>query len=150
MARMVPEKTSILYEFMKTIYTHELFEEYTIKLNCCHQNGIRYIREELKFFGKRQIKKNEIQYKSIILLNAEFLTVEAQSSLRRMIEIYSNTTRFFIVTNDREKIITPIKSRFCNFHVVSYNDNKIINNYSTKYNDVQKFTDTKMNRLLTI
>lgn len=141
-------KKTILNQFMEHIYTSELKREYTIQLNCCHQNGIKYIREELKFFGKRQIRKNDIQYKSIVLLNAEFLTIEAQSSLRRMIEIYSNTTRFFIITNDRERIITPIKSRFCNIITTEFIENKVANHYIKKFRDIQIHPDTKMNKLL--
>ena len=46
------------------------------------------------------------------MLNADSLTLDAQSALRRSIEIYNNT-RFFIVTANKSKIIRPILSRFC-------------------------------------
>ena len=56
--------------------------EYIIKINCTQFKGIRYIREDLKFFGKKQIYNyDEKIFKSIILYNADFLTIDAQSSL---------------------------------------------------------------------
>ena len=65
-------------------------------VNCAHGKGIKFIREELKFFAKTNInlKEGEI-FKSIVLLNADKLTIDAQSALRRCIELFNHTTRFF-------------------------------------------------------
>ena len=40
------------------------------------------------------------------------MTIDAQYSLRRCIEVYSKNTRFFIVTHNKDKLINPICSRF--------------------------------------
>lgn len=106
--------------------------EYIIKINCTQFKGIRYIREDLKFFGKKQIYNyDEKIFKSIILYNADFLTIDAQSSLRRLIEIYSKNTRFFMITNNKSKIIRPILSRFCLIYVPEFlNKNNFINIHS--------------------
>ena len=56
-------------------------------------------------------------FKSIILFNADKLTTDAQSALRRCIERFSHTTRFFIVVEDKNKLLKPILSRFCNIYV---------------------------------
>ena len=67
-------------------------------INCAHGKGIRFIRDELKFFAKTNIQhKNGNIFKSVILFNADKLTTDAQSALRRCIEQFSHTTRFFIV-----------------------------------------------------
>ena len=52
--------------------------------------------EDLKFFSRSQINNQYgNNFKTIVLLNAGNLTIDAQSALRRCIEQYSNTTRFF-------------------------------------------------------
>lgn len=144
-------KRTFLNYLINKIYSDiENKNEYMIHINCCQFKGIKYIREDLKFFGKKQIHNHKCKvFKSIILFNAEFLTIDAQSSLRRLIEIYSNTTRFFMITNNKNKIIRPILSRFCLVYVPSYSNignlhiytNRIINTKSYKTNDYKIMKD---------
>jgi len=56
-------------------------------------------------------------FKSIVLLNADKLTIDAQSALRRCIELFSHTTRFFIIVEDKYKLLKPILSRFCEIYL---------------------------------
>ena len=87
-------------------------------VNCGHGKGIKFIREELKFFAKSNIKNNNKGvFKSIVLLNADKLTIDAQSALRRCIEQFSKNTRFFIIVENKDKLLKPILSRFCNIFV---------------------------------
>ena len=80
--------------------------------------GIRFIRDELKFFAKINIhNKNNFLFKSIVLFNADQLTTDAQSALRRCIEQFSHTTRFFILVENENRLLKPILSRFCNIHI---------------------------------
>ena len=69
-------------------------------VNCAHSKGIRFIRDDLKFFAKTNIQKDGSLFKSIILFNADNLTTDAQSALRRCIEKFSHTTRFFILVEN--------------------------------------------------
>ena len=55
--------------------------------------------------------------KSIILFNAGNLTTDAQSALRRCIEQFSHTTRFFIIVENTDLLLKPILSRFCNIYI---------------------------------
>ena len=55
--------------------------------------------------------------KSVVLLNGDRLTLDAQSALRRCIELYNHSTRFFMVVEDKHKLLSPIISRFCSIHV---------------------------------
>lgn len=105
-------KRYILNYFINQIYTLEERKQYTMYVNCAHGKGIRFIRNELKFFAKTNLKNKDI-FKSIILFNANHLTIDAQSALRRCIEEYSHTTRFFIVLDNKDKLLQPILSRFC-------------------------------------
>ena len=63
---------------------------------------------------QRRTRRWGIFFKSIVLFNADKLTIDAQSALRRCIEQFSHTTRFFIVVEEQSKLLKPIVSRFCN------------------------------------
>jgi hypothetical protein len=90
-------------------------------VNCAQGKGIKFIRDELKAFSKINIQnRQEFPFKSIILLNADFLTIDAQSALRRCIELFSTNTRFFIVVENKNKLLNPILSRFCEIHVPEF------------------------------
>jgi hypothetical protein len=118
-------KQTIVYDFLKEIYHGN---EQTIKanvmfVNCAHGKGIKFIREELKFFAKTNVQFNSgIWFKTIVLLNADHLTIDAQSALRRCIELFSHNTRFFIIVENKHKLLNPILSRFCEIFVPEYID----------------------------
>lgn len=116
-------KKRILKHFLDKIYSEIPNEErknYCMYINCSQGKGIDFIREELKFFARTNIHNNQQThslFKSIILLNADKLTINAQSALRRCIELFSMNTRFFIVIENKQKLLKPILSRFCEIHV---------------------------------
>jgi DNA polymerase III delta prime subunit len=112
-------KKTILSRFLKTIYGNEAkMYSNVMFVNCAHSKGIKFIREELKFFAKTNTQLNTgIKFKSIVLLNAEHLTVDAQSAMRRCIEQFSINTRFFVVITNKNKLLIPILSRFCEIYV---------------------------------
>jgi len=88
-------------------------KNYVMNVNCAHGKGIKFIRDDLKFFARTNIDLQDGNiFKSIILLNADKLTIDAQSALRRCIELFSHSTRFFIVVDDKYKLLKPILSRF--------------------------------------
>ena len=108
-------KRTLVYSFIDKIYKNnkELKKDYVMFVNCAQGKGIKFIREELKFFAKTHISlDNGNIFKSIILSNADKLTIDAQSALRRCIELFSHTTRFFIIVEDKYKLLKPIVSRF--------------------------------------
>ena len=113
-------KRSLLEDFIREIYKddNKKIKQYVMYVNCAQGKGIRFIREQLKFFAKTNIQnKKGYFFKSIVLFNADKLTTDAQSALRRCIERFSHTTRFFIVVEDKNKLLKPILSRFCNIYV---------------------------------
>jgi len=110
-------KKTLLTNFMEEIYQGNKLKmkQYTMYVNCAYGKGIKFIREELKFFAKTNIQENI--FKCIVLLNADKLTVDAQSALRRCIELFNHNTRFFIIIEDKYKLLKPILSRFCEIYV---------------------------------
>ena len=135
-------KTHILHQFISSIYGGDKtsIKNYVMKANCAHGKGIRFIREELKFFAKTNIDLQDGSiFKSVILTNADKLTIDAQSALRRCIELFSYSTRFFIVVENKDSLLKPILSRFCDIYV----PDPIINGVPTNLH--RFFIDTKNN-----
>jgi len=113
-------KTHILDWFIHAVYEGDktTMKNYVMRANCAHGKGIRFIREELKFFAKTNIDLKEgAIFKSVILTNADKLTIDAQSALRRCIELFSSSTRFFIVVENKDSLLRPILSRFCDIYI---------------------------------
>ena len=113
-------KTYILNKFIQSVYGGDkvAIKNYVMRANCAHGKGIRFIREELKFFAKTNIDfKEGAIFKSVILTNADKLTIDAQSALRRCIELFSSSTRFFIVVENKDSLLKPILSRFCDIYI---------------------------------
>jgi len=135
-------KRVLVYEFINNIYKNnkEKLKSHVMSIDCAHGKGIKFIREELKFFSKTNITNKEEIFKTVLLLNADKLTIDAQSALRRCIELYSCTTRFFIVVEDKFKLLKPILSRFCDIHIPL----PIINNDQINLNiyNLQKINNT--------
>jgi GTPase SAR1 family protein len=146
-------KSTIVSEFIELIYSNnkDKMKDYVMYVNCAHGKGIKFIREELKFFAKTHINLNNGEiFKTIILLNGDKLTMDAQSALRRCIELFSHNTRFFIIVEDKYKLLKPILSRFCEIYIPEpIINNKSINLY--KYNIEETFKTNKIkNERITI
>jgi replication factor C small subunit len=77
-------------------------------INASDERGIDTIREKVQGFASSASFK---PIKIVILDEADFLTIQAQASLRNIIETYSRTTRFILTCNYLERIIEPLQSR---------------------------------------
>ena len=92
----------------------EEWKKNTLELNASDERGIKMVRERVKEFaasiklvGDKEFGKPKI----IILDEADEMTSEAQTALRRVIEDSARTTRFIIICNYLSQIIEPIQSR---------------------------------------
>ena len=85
-----------------------------MRLDASDDRGINSVREEIKGFAE---KRNYFTkgIKVIILDEADSMTFDAQFALRRIIEKYSSSTRFCLICNYDNKIISAIKSRCAEF-----------------------------------
>lgn len=92
----------------------EEWKKNTLELNASDERGIKMVRERVKEFAasvKLATDRDFDKPKIIILDEADEMTSEAQTALRRIIEDSSKTTRFIIVCNYLSQIIEPIQSR---------------------------------------
>lgn len=74
----------------------------TDKLNSEGKNIMTFAKAKISLGGKKKV---------VIIYNFDYMTIEAQNAMRRVIELYAKTTRFIFVCNDIDKIIEPIQSR---------------------------------------
>jgi len=77
-------------------------------INASDERGIETIRDKVSGFASAASFK---PLKVVILDEADFLTIQAQASLRNVIETFSRTTRFILTCNYVERIIDPLQSR---------------------------------------
>ena len=113
-------KRATLNTLLDTIYTPELKKMFCVYIECATCKGIKMIRDDIKEFAKQNT--NQVPFKSVILYDADNLTIDAQYSLRRCIEIYSTNTRFFIITQNKDKLLNPICSRFIHMYIPRIRD----------------------------
>ena len=89
-----------------------------IYINASDERGIETIRDKVSGFASVASFK---PIKVVILDEADFLTIQAQASLRNIIETFSRTTRFIMTCNFVERIIDPLQSRCQTLKIVPPN-----------------------------
>lgn len=118
-------KTSTILALSRSLYGPALFPSRVLELNASDERGISIVRKKVKDFARMQLSRppgGDYQkqypcppYKIIILDEADSMTQDAQSALRRTMETYSKITRFCLVCNYVTRIIDPLASRCSKF-----------------------------------
>src|SRR5918996_625022 len=101
----------------------------TLELNASDERGIKMVRERVKEFAASIKLAGDKEYgkpKIIILDEADEMTSEAQTALRRIIEDSARTTRFVIICNYLSQIIEPIQSRCVIFRFSKVSEEEVI------------------------
>ncbi|KAK1757666.1 P-loop containing nucleoside triphosphate hydrolase protein [Echria macrotheca] len=124
-------KTSTILALAKELYGPELMKSRVLELNASDERGISIVREKVKDFARMQLTNPPPGYKSrfpcppfkiIILDEADSMTQDAQSALRRTMETYSKITRFCLICNYVTRIIDPLASRCSKFRFKSLDE----------------------------
>jgi replication factor C subunit 2/4 len=101
-------KTSAVIALAKE-YLGDLFTDYCMDLNASDERGIDVVRSKIKIFSQRKSCCNK--FKIIILDESDNMTNPAQLALKRIMDQYDDTTRFFFTCNSIENIISSIQSK---------------------------------------
>ncbi|XP_029912412.1 replication factor C subunit 2 [Myripristis murdjan] len=97
-----------------------------LELNASNDRGIDVVRNKIKMFAQQKVTLPKGRHKIIILDEADSMTDGAQQALRRIMEIYSKTTRFALACNASDKIIEPIQSRCAVLRYSKLSDGQIL------------------------
>ncbi|KAL7416008.1 activator 1 41 kda subunit [Mrakia frigida] len=119
-------KTSTILALARQMFGPDAFRTRVLELNASDERGISVVREKIKSFAKETPRNTAAvasdgkvypspPFKIIILDEADSMTQEAQSALRRIMETYSKITRFCLVCNYVTRIIEPLASRCSKF-----------------------------------
>jgi len=102
------------------------WKDYTLELNASDERGINMVRERVKKFSRFAGLDSQIPFKIIILDEADEMTSDAQTALRRIIEDTAKFCRFILIANNISKIIDPIQSRCAVFKFTRIDEKEII------------------------
>jgi len=96
---------------MKLFKNH--IKDRVLMMSLIDERGISTMREKIKAFSNILVKEdpNLPSVKVIVFDQAEYLSMDAQNALRRIIELSNNITRFIFITRNTRAIIDPILSR---------------------------------------
>ena len=128
-------------------------------INASDERGIDTIRDKIIPFAS-SMSFNDV--KIVILDEADYITPQAQATLRNTIESCSKTTRFILTCNYLERIISPLQSRCQTFEIIppskdevnnkcksildkediSYENNEALTVINTHYPDIRKIINT--------
>jgi replication factor C small subunit len=101
-------KTTSAMAIAREVYGDDWRENF-LELNASDERGIDVVRDRIKEFARTSF--GGYDYRIIFLDEADALTSDAQSALRRTMEQFANNTRFVLSCNYSSQIIDPIQSR---------------------------------------
>ena len=122
-------KTATAQAIAKQLYGED-WQENFLELNASDERGIDVVRERIKDFARTSF--GGYNYRIIFLDEADALTSDAQSALRRTMEQFSKNTRFILSCNYSSKIIDPIQSRTAVFRFSPIADEAVIDRMKTR------------------
>jgi replication factor C small subunit len=128
----------------------ERFQDVFMELNASDERGIDVVRTTVKEFA-RMASLSSVPFKILVLDEADNMTSDAQSALRRTMEKYTDTCRFVLCCNYSGRIIEPIQSRCALFRFTPLPDEKIVENlHRIAKNEGLKFTETGLKSIVEV
>jgi len=128
----------------------ERFQDVFMELNASDERGIDVVRTTVKEFA-RMASLSSVPFKILVLDEADNMTSDAQSALRRTMEKYSETCRFVLCCNYSGRIIEPIQSRCALFRFTPLPDERIVENlHRIAKNEGLKLTETGLRSIVEV
>ncbi|RLM71470.1 replication factor C small subunit [Halorubrum sp. Atlit-8R] len=115
-------KTTAATAIAREIYGEDNWRGNFLELNASDQRGIDVVRDRIKGFARSSFGGD---FRIVFLDEADSLTDDAQSALRRTMEQFSDNTRFILSCNYSSKIIDPIQSRCAVFRFSPLSDEAV-------------------------
>ncbi|MDS0279198.1 replication factor C small subunit [Halomicroarcula sp. S1AR25-4] len=115
-------KTTCATAIARELYGED-WREHFLELNASDERGIDVVRDRIKNFARTSF--GGVEYRIIFLDEADALTSDAQSALRRTMEQFSNNVRFILSCNYSSQIIDPIQSRCAVFRFSPLSDEAV-------------------------
>ncbi|WP_135305744.1 replication factor C small subunit [Haloarcula amylovorans] len=115
-------KTTCATAIARELYGDD-WQENFLELNASDERGIDVVRDRIKNFARTSFGGYE--YRIIFLDEADALTSDAQSALRRTMEQFSTNVRFILSCNYSSQIIDPIQSRCAVFRFSPLSDEAV-------------------------
>ena len=148
-------KTTAILALCRELYGIDRFYENVLELNASDERGINVVRNKIITFARLKIGTADPnypcpQFKIIILDEAEAMTKDAQSALRKVMEEYTDITRFCFICNNIHQIIDPINSRCMKLKFKTIPENNIndklmeiaiMENINIKKNDLKAISE---------
>ncbi|KAL2892939.1 Replication factor C subunit 3 [Bienertia sinuspersici] len=109
-------KTSTILAVARKLYGNQ-FHNMILELNASDERGIDVVRQQIQDFASTQSFSfgSKSHVKLVLLDEADAMTKDAQFALRRVIEKYTKSTRFALICNNVNKVISALQSRCTRF-----------------------------------
>src|SRR5258706_4019893 len=139
-------KTSMILAVAREMYGDQ-YKKYILELNASDDRGIETVSKKIPDF----VQTTSNQIRLVILDEADAMTNDAQSALRRVIEKYSKNSRFCLICNNINKIIPGLQSRCTKMRFAYLDTNKIKSKIQIIIaSENVKITEDALERLITI
>ena len=120
-------KTSTTHAIIQELYGYD--RSNVLELNASDENGINIVREKIIKFAKLGVVPShgkKQRFKIIVLDEADSMTNEAQTALKKVMEKTCNETRFIIICNHINEMNNAIRSRCAEFRFARIHPEKIM------------------------